>query len=307
MSRTLNMLVAGVSMTGLLCAGLTFDGSPGGATVSAASVVEPLVEPQRGEGVVVPIDREGFEVEILVNGVAQEKYPARGRLYVEALKGAEYALRIRNPLPVRVAVALSVDGLNTIDARRTTAREASKWVVPPYSSITVGGWQMSGSRARRFYFTTEPGSYAAKLGRPADVGVISAVFFREQPSSTQIVPSPRQDPAGRAESRARDGVAPAESAGAANKSAAESSRRERAVVPEDDYAATGIGRSVHNDVYRVSMNLAPSPVVAFNIRYEYRPELVRLGILPRPHSEPDRLRRRERARGFEDRDFCPEP
>jgi len=42
-----------------------------------------------------------------------------------------------------------------------------------------------------------------------------------------------------------------------------------------------------------------------NIRYEFRPQLVRLGILPSaPAADP--LQRRERARGFEP-GFCPEP
>ena len=63
----------------------------------------------------------GFNVEILVNGRRLDEYHARGRSYEEAIEGAEYEVRLRNPLPYRVAVALSVDGLNTIDARRTSA------------------------------------------------------------------------------------------------------------------------------------------------------------------------------------------
>ena len=66
-------------------------------------------------------------VEILVNGAPQPRYVHDGRWYVEALKGREYAIRLRNPYPVRVAVALSVDGLNTIDAQHTTASGARKW------------------------------------------------------------------------------------------------------------------------------------------------------------------------------------
>jgi hypothetical protein len=45
---------------------------------------------------------------------------------VDAVPGADYELRLANPLPVRVAVALSVDGLNTVDARQSDARDASK-------------------------------------------------------------------------------------------------------------------------------------------------------------------------------------
>src|SRR5258705_13388798 len=98
---------------------------------------------------------QGFRLEVLVNGQTLTEYFSRGRTYVEAQPNVEYELRIRNPLPQRVAVALSVDGLNTIDARHTTAWNASKWVIEPYQTITIGGWQMSSARARRFYFTPE--------------------------------------------------------------------------------------------------------------------------------------------------------
>ena len=96
-----------------------------------------------------------FDLEVLVNGRPLAEYYARGRTYIEALQGAEYELRVRNGSPDRVAVALSVDGLNTIDARHTSAWNASKWVIEPYQTITISGWQMSSERARRFYFTNE--------------------------------------------------------------------------------------------------------------------------------------------------------
>jgi hypothetical protein len=91
-----------------------------------------------------------FDLEVLVNGRPIEEYYARGRTYIEAIEGAEYELRVRNPSGDRVAVALSVDGLNTIDARHTSAWNASKWVIEPYQTITISGWQMSTERARRF-------------------------------------------------------------------------------------------------------------------------------------------------------------
>src|SRR4051812_32653899 len=69
-----------------------------------------------------------FELEVLVNGRPLTEYYARGRTYIEAIQGAEYELRGRNLSPDRVAVALSVDGLNTVDARHTSAWNASKWV-----------------------------------------------------------------------------------------------------------------------------------------------------------------------------------
>lgn len=256
----------------------------------------------------------GFEVEVLVNGETLDAYSAHGRHYVEALDGAEYSLRIHNPLGVRVAVALSVDGLNSIDARRTTAWDASKWVIEPYGTITIDGWQMSSSRARHFYFTTERDSYGAKLGQTANLGVISAVFYREREPITVVTPprTPRtydDDGARRNENKSDSDKSNSEapstqsstSAGATAKNAPASPR------PDDESAATGIGRNVRNDVTWVNLDLQSHPAGEVTIRYEYHDALVRLGIYPRPFPRPDVLKRRERSTGFEDRRYSPEP
>jgi len=272
-----------------------------------------------------PVDFDrGFEVQILVDGRPLEEYAARGKTYVEALAGAEYEVRIRNPLPYRVAVALSVDGLNTIDARRSSAWNASKWVIEPYGTISISGWQMSSERARRFYFTSERDSYGAKLGQTANLGNISAVFFRERrPYPVPVTPAPPPRPHPIYEDDGRDNQrsespstgSSAESARNESKSRGSTSAdtlRQRQPpsaqpLPDDEYAATGIGRSVHNDVRWVDMELDPRAAAEVAIRYEYYPALVRLGILPRRYERPDPLRRREDARGFEDRRFSPEP
>lgn len=258
------------------------------------------------------VAEEWFDVDVLVNGVPLEEYAARGRRYVEALEGAEYELRIRNPLGVRVAVALSVDGLNTIDARRTSAFNASKWVIQPYGTITIRGWQMSSERARRFYFTTERESYGAKLGQTANLGVISAAFFRER--QPLVIAPPRRDgrpiPLEDGERRSESKQAPRSSSSrdsASSAGTARSNSAEAYPAPDDESAATGIGRNVHNDVRWVNMDLQPRPVAEVTIRYEYRAALVRLGILPRPYPRPDTLRRRENSTGFEDRRYSPEP
>jgi len=232
-----------------------------------------------------------FEMEVLVNGRPLAEYHARGRTYVEALRGAEYELRLRNSSPDRVAVALSVDGLNTIDARHTSAWNASKWVIQPYQTITISGWQMSSERARRFYFTNERDSYGAKLGQTANLGVISAVFYREQrrvAPITEATPTYRHD---------RQSQAP-------KSKAAGEVGRDRSVVmptPEEEYAATGIGRSVRHDVRWVNMDLDSRATADVTIRYEFYSGLRRLGIVPKQR-QPYPVQRREDARGF-----SPEP
>lgn len=236
----------------------------------------------------------GFDLEVLVNGRPLAEYFARGRTYVEALRGAEYELRIRNPSPYRVAVALAVDGLNTIDARHTSAWNSSKWVIEPYQTITIGGWQMSTERARRFYFTDERDSYGAKLGQTANLGVISAVIFRERRRPITINP-PRPIYRDDREKSQREETTPRS---ADNQAGAAKSKGAVAPEPNDDYAATGIGRSVRNDVYWVNMELESQPAVELTIRYEYYSALLKLGVVPRSDVDPYPIRRREDSRGF---------
>ncbi len=265
----------------------------------------------------------GFRVEILVDGRPLPQYPGGwvrdttlreglGRWpgtevrshYVEAVKGRNYSIRLHNPLGVRVAVALSVDGLNSIDARHTTARDARKWVLGPYETMTISGWQMSLSQARRFFFTTEDRSYASRLGRTEDMGIISAVFFRERIVRVVplgITPAPGADSSGKQEPAAPGPTAKAPASG--GNAVGEASHRAEAASPED-FAATGIGERVDHAVQQVSLNLEDHPVASFDIRYEYHDQLVRLGILPGGRAD-DGLARRGRAKGFED-GFCPD-
>lgn len=279
-----------------LIAAVTSYGSRG-AKAEGEIVSEPLaIEPAVTEG--------GFSVEVLINGVPAGEYAARGRRYIEAFENAEYELRIRNPSSSRVAVALAVDGLNTIDARHTSSWEARKWVIEPYGTIHVRGWQMSSENARRFYFTTERDSYGAKLGQAQNLGVISAVFFRERRAVTIITP-PTSGPY-RKEKDTRTGEANTQSAPA--EAGRDSAKRsvQPYPPPDDESAATGIGRTVSNSVQWIKMDLEPRAAGEVTIRYEYRAALVRLGIIPRQSPRPDVLDRRENSKGFEPK-YCPQP
>ena len=253
--------------------------------------------------------RPAPRLDVLVDGVARPQYVARGTRYVEALRGREYEIRIANPFPVRVAVALAVDGLNTIDARHTTAAAARKWVLDPGETLTLSGWQVSQSQARRFHFTTEERSYGQALGQTANLGVITAVFFRERVIEPQLLVQERSEPRGRpapdgepapgAAASARPADGPERSAALSSKSAPPPVRG------ADEYAATGIGRRTEHPVRQVSIDLEETPAASVELRYEYRAQLVRLGILPDGRPGADPLARRERSQGFSG-GFCPD-
>lgn len=246
----------------------------------------------------------GASLSVLVDGAERPEYPARGTLYVEALRGREYALKITNPFPYRVAVALSVDGLNTIDARHTDAASARKWVLEPYGSAVIEGWQVTDRQARRFFFTGERGSYGAFLGKTEDLGVIEAVFFRERPRWQASPGITRHDGGPTLREKSAEQKGRVESAPAPP--SAGSSARSMAPEPQlsDEYAATGMGDRTEHGVTRVDVDLEKRPFATIRLRYEFRPQLVKLGVLA-PEWRPRPMERREKARGFEG--YCPEP
>ncbi|OVE77209.1 hypothetical protein BVX98_03295, partial [bacterium F11] len=106
-----------------------------------------------------------------------------GHSFVTAEKGERYAIRLHNPLPVRVAVNLTVDGINTITGKPSGISDGSKWMINPHSYITIRGWQVDGKSSRRFFFTDKPKSYADWRSKDFDkdlslnCGVIGAAFF----------------------------------------------------------------------------------------------------------------------------------
>jgi len=250
-------------------------------------------------GRALAVQRDAYTMEILVGGSPLTEYAARGTSYIEALKGREYSIRLCNRTPRRVAIALSVDGLNSIDARTTTAPEGAKWILEPYGSITLDGWQTSAATARRFVFTTEDRSYGAWLGKTRNLGLLSAAVFREKS------PQPVQYQGGEGKDSLEESL---RSLGYAGAPAPEAQRQKKAEPkPSGDLAATGIGRQVDHRVEEVSFDAEDAPCARLEIRYEYRDALVSLGVVPpdRPCDSP--LSRRESARGFDGLHFAPDP
>ncbi len=299
--------------------------------------------------------RSPYSLTVLVNGVAAPEYSSRGRVYIEALKGRNFSLLLENGTSEHVAVALSVDGRNVIDAKHTSAGEASKWILGPGQTAEIPGWQISGSVARQFYFTETQRSYARWLGDTSNAGTIEAVFYRER--RPVVAAAPPYPPATRQRPRRESGAddrpspemqAPPEAAADAGsvqggiESGASGSSSEQVVVsgeapvidsrraqaPEarsdkdargnalsspsakakaqetDSFAATGIGARTSFGVQWVRFDEDPSPAARVALRYEFRAELVRLGVL-RSRAEDD-LYARDRGRGFE-REYAPDP
>jgi len=125
-----------------------------------------------------------FSMEILADreGIKPE-YQKYSYPFVQATPEQRYSIRLHNPMPVRVAVNLMIDGLNSISGNPSSPSSGTKWIIEPHSYILIKGWQVNESVSRRFYFTQIEDSYAKwqshRLGQNLTVkcGVIAAAYF----------------------------------------------------------------------------------------------------------------------------------
>jgi hypothetical protein len=194
-----------------------------------------------------------FRVEVIGDDENAKGESRRGgRAFVAARPGERYSLRIYNPLPVRAAVNVAVDGLNTITGKPSGLVDGEKWMIEPGSFIVLRGWQVSKGESRRFFFTEKPGSYAAWQGDvhgldlAANCGVIGAAFFwnsgelRDYLESHPVYRDVAR-PRAFALKRARGSVG--ESAGASTDGAAAPSDRAAAApaLAAEQKAGTGMG------------------------------------------------------------------
>lgn len=210
-------------------------------------------------------------------GTALPLYAYQGRLYVPGEPGHEYELRLRNHSGGRLLAVTSVDGVNVLSGE-TAAPSQGGYVLDPYGAASIAGWRKSLQRVAAFYFTALPDSYAARTGRPDDVGVIGVALFRERPACCALIEQqmPQQPlAAGPAPS-----AAPMASAdGAQARAAPEAAER----------LGTGHGRNEYSMVSETRFErAAAAPDEVLSIYYDSRSRLIAQGIIP----EPSRLAQR---------------
>lgn len=222
-----------------------------------------------------------------------------GHAYVAGQPGHEYELRLRNRSAGRVLAVASVDGVNVITGE-TASQQQSGYVLDRYGALTVSGWRKSLSRTAAFYFTALPDSYAARTGRPHDVGVIGVALFRETPrhryDESEIARQAPARPAGDA-ARTEQRSAPAPSSGRDGGYASDP-------VPEaQEKLGTGHGRSERSSARYTQFERASShPDEIVTIYYDSHANLIAQGVIPAPYWPP----RTDRSRAFP-AGFVPDP
>lgn len=199
-------------------------------------------------------------------------YYKDGRYYVAGEPGHEYSLRLSSQTNERLLAVTSVDGINVITGE-TASPDQSGYVLDSYATTEVSGWRKSLSRVARFFFTRLKNSYAARTGRPDDVGVIGVALFREKLPE----PPPRRC------------CWPFQS-GARDEAADSTMREDRAQRPssapelaKSESLGTGHGRSEHSAVRYTDFERAGTrPDEVITIFYDSRKNLLAQGIIPSP-------------------------
>jgi hypothetical protein len=200
-------------------------------------------------------------------------YEHEGRLYVAGEPKHQYELRIRNSSAQRLLAVASVDGVNVITGQ-TAAQEQSGYVLGSWDSVRVEGWRKSLDEVATFYFTRLADSYAARTGRPNDVGVIGVALFREYQPPYQQPCCHRPWLEDRAQS-APSAAAPEASA----KAEADVGARDRS----ESKLGTGHGHREVSPAQYVDFRRASStPDETIVIYYDSRRNLVAQGVLPQP-------------------------
>jgi hypothetical protein len=186
-----------------------------------------------------------------------------GKAYVVGKPGNEYQIMLRNQSGNDVLAVVSVDGVNAVTGE-TAAAVQSGYVLEAGANLGVKGWRKSLSRTAAFYFTQLPDSYAARTGRPENVGVVGVALFRRKVEEQPLASRESAEP------RAKRAAPSADSAGAAAPSA-------RA---EEKSLGTGHGRNEASHARYVEFERATSsPEEVITIYYDSWANLVARGVI----------------------------
>ena len=161
-------------------------------------------------------------------------------------------------------MVIAVDGRNIISGRKSDLkRNEQMYIVGPYESNTFEGWRTGMDRTNRFYFTDASDSYAERVFADASaMGTIALAVFREKLPEKSL--KMQEAPAGAAAPRA----------------SGESQSADRSERKSSEQAGTGFGETTYSPARRVHFEAEPIHAEKFVLKYEWRSELCRKGIIP---------------------------
>ena len=205
-------------------------------------------------------------------------YHYEGRYYVAGSPGNEYEVNVRNTQSGSLLAVVSVDGVNAVSGETANWNQTG-YVLSRYASYGIKGWRKSLQRTAAFYFTPIESSYAARTGRPDNVGVIGIAIFRSRAEPAVGRFDGRREAA--AAGKAQNAQDNSPSSGTAGE--LDTSRIQSSPVPpskEDRSLGTGHGRGETSIVRNTTFERATAqPDEVVSLYYDSYRNLVALGVI----------------------------
>lgn len=224
------------------------------------------------------LSANAINVEVVSDyGQHMPQYPVRDdhnvyRAYLEAQRGQEYGIRVRNQTGQRIGLVIAVDGRNIISGEHSKLRRNERmYILGPHEQAVYRGWRTGRDRVNRFYFTEAGDSYSAAWGDYSAMGVIAVAAYQEKyrqpPPQTY-----RQDQHSRSQGKSQKRHAPGASESA---------------------PGTGYGNDAWSPSVKVPFKAERRSFAQVFLKYEWRETLCRRGVIQcRPQysdQQPNRL------------------
>jgi hypothetical protein len=214
---------------------------------------------------------DGVKVEIISDTggllpLIPHKGTGSGRTYVikrylEAKRGENYSIVVRNTLSQRIGVVIAVDGRNIITGKKSSLKSNEMmYIVDPYGSARLDGWRTDNDTVHRFYFTDVKDSYTVRtFADTSAMGVIAVAIFREKERPELFYD----------QQTGKEKTVPAPGAAA----------RGEMKKQESDIAGTGFGDNKYSPVVQIEFEPEAVPCEKVLIKYEWREVLCSKGLL----------------------------
>ncbi len=190
--------------------------------------------------------------------------------YTEAVKGQKYSIQVKNESDRRIGILIAVDGRNIVDGRKSDLKRNERmYVIGPYETNIFEGWRTGMERTNRFYFTKQSDSYAEKEFADASaMGTIALAVYRER--LPEVIPY--RGSSSRMKDAPAAGVPPA---------SGESRSADRLFEQKkNEQPGTGFGETTYSPAHLVDFDPEHTAAEKIVLKYEWRSELCRKGIIP---------------------------
>ena len=246
-----------------------------GAMVAALAALMAMATPAGAIGSLVDV-----QVIDRATGETLPVYWHNGRWWVPGKPGNRYGVALTNRAGGRALAVVSVDGVNVVSGN-TASHEQVGYVLSSGQHAQITGWRKDMARVAAFEFTSLANSYAARTGRPDNVGVIGVAVFRERPRPAAAPPVISKQESSRE-------AAPAAGAGADAANELGALARRDDARPREQRLGTGHGRNEHSPTSYTDFERAQStPDELIAIHYDSRDNLIAMGVIPRPRTMPN--------------------